>query len=175
MTHATPENYVTPSFRVILSEAVAAKIRDGIPRASQIEAGGVMLGEHVGDNTFRVTDVSLKLGRHRYYYCDPPEHQPFVDEFLARFPDRKRFGLLGTWHSHPSGIAMPGRGDLRTLKDKMTSPLCDLSFMVMMIACLNGASQVYAGGVVLLRGESDVQMVEITIEDGQAGGKVDTL
>jgi len=165
MIHGILEQDITPSFRVSLSEAVAAKIRDGIPHRSQVEAGGVMLGELVGDDTFRVTDVSLTIGKRRHYYCDPPEHQPFVDEFFARFPDRKRFGLIGTWHSHPSGNAMPGRGDLQALKDKMASPLCDLSFMVLLIACLNGAAELYAGGVILIRGEPDVRMIEITIED----------
>jgi len=47
----------------------------------------------------------------------------------------------------------------------MASPLCDLSFMVLLIACLNGAAELYAGGVILIRGEPDVRMIEITIED----------
>ena len=78
------EDFV-PSFRVILSSGVAAKIRDGIPRASaaeraglglpyagSVEAGGLMMGEHVGENTFRVADVSLTIGEPNRYYLARP-------------------------------------------------------------------------------------------------------
>ena len=122
----TLDEDITPPFRVILSSSVAAKMRDGIPRASAteraglgtpyeglLEVGGLMMGEKVGDNTFRVVDISLTIGELGRYYLDPAEHQPFVDEFRAKFRDAGRFGLIGSWHSHPSGEPEPGQGDHR--------------------------------------------------------------
>ena len=73
-----------------------------------------MMGEHVGANTFRVTDVSLTIGEPGRYYLDPAEHQSFVEAFRVRFPDESRFSLMGSWHSHPSGGPEPSAGDLQT-------------------------------------------------------------
>lgn len=158
------EEDIVPTFRVILSSGVAAKIRSGIPRASAaeraglglpyaglVEAGGLMMGELVGENTFRVTDVSLTIGEPNRYYLDPVEHESFVQAFRAKCPDTDRFGLIGSWHSHPSGEPEPSEGDLLALKAIMAHPATDLAFKVLLIVCLDAAEQLRTGGVVLTR------------------------
>lgn len=175
----TLEEDITPPFRVILSSCVAAKIRDGIPRASTaeraglgspyaglLEVGGFMMGEKVGDNTFRVMDISLTISEPGRYYLDPAEHQPFVDEFRAKFCDEGRFGLIGSWHSHPSGESEPGKRDLQTLKDTMAHPSANLAFKVLLIVCLDANAELRTGGVVLTREPRVLSKIEVLIEPG---------
>jgi len=57
------------------------------------------MGEAIGNNTFRVTDVSLTIGEPNRYYLAPAEHESFRASFLAKFPDAGQFGLIGSWHS----------------------------------------------------------------------------
>ena len=177
------EEDLVPSFRVILSSGVAAKIRDGIPRASAaeraglglpyaglVEAGGLMMGEHFGENTFRVTDVSLTIGEPNRYYLDPAEHDSFVGAFRAKCPDAARFGIIGSWHSHPSGEPEASAGDLQTLKATMAHPSTDLAFKVLLIVCRDAADQLRTGGVVLTREPKVLSKIDVSIEadPGQA-------
>lgn len=171
------EEDIVPPFRVILTSDTAAKIRNGLPRASAaeraglgnpyaslLEVGGLMMGEHVGQNTFRVTDVSLKLGEPGRYYLNPAEHRSFVEAFWAKFPDRSRFSLIGSWHSHPSGEPVPSGSDLRTLKETMAHPSTDLAFKVLLIVCRDAAEQLRTGGVVLVQDPKVLSKIEVSIE-----------
>lgn len=171
------EEDLVPSFRVILSSRAAAKMRDGIPRASAaergglglpytglIEAGGLMVGEHVGENAFRVTDVSLTIGEPNRYYLDPADHESFVGAFRAKCPDAARFGLIGSWHSHPSGEPQPSARDLQTLKATMAHPSTDLAFKVLLIVCRDTDGQLQLGGVVLTREPKVLSRIHVFIE-----------
>jgi proteasome lid subunit RPN8/RPN11 len=174
------EDDITPVFRVLLSSVDAAKIRDGMPRASaaehagletpygsQLEAGGLMMGEQVGDNTFRITDISLTTGQPHSFHLDPLVHQPFLDAFYARFPDRWRFNLIGSWHSHPSGNLTPSPCDLESLKETMATPSFEAPFMVMLIVGLGADDQLNAEGVVLIREPKVLSRIEVSIEHDQ--------
>lgn len=172
------ERDITPRFRVILRSAVAARIREGIPRASVaersglglpfaglVEVGGLMLGERVAENAFLVIDISLTVGEPRRYQYEPDEHRPVVQAFFEQFPDRSRFGMIGSWHSHPSGSPKPSARDLETLKETMAHPSTDLGFMVLLVVCLDGAGQLQAGGVVLTRDPSVLSNIDVSIGD----------
>ena len=171
------EKDFVPPFRVVLSSGVTAKIRNGIPRASAteraglglpyaglLEAGGLMMGEKVGENTFRVMDASLTIGEPYRYHLDPAEHRAFVEAFRAKFPDGSRFGLIGSWHSHPSGDPKPSASDLQTLKDTMAHPSTDLAFKVPLIVCLDTGDQLRTAGVVLIREPRVLSKIEVSME-----------
>lgn len=162
------EEDIAPPVRVILSDRVVAKMRDGIPRAGLLEVGGLMMGENVADNVFRVLDISLTVGEPGRYYLDPAEHQSFVDEFRGEFCDEGRFRLIGSWHSHPSGDPEPGKRDLQTLRATMAHPSTDLAFKVLLIACLDANAQLRAGGVVLTREPKVLSKIEVVIEPERA-------
>jgi proteasome lid subunit RPN8/RPN11 len=176
------EEDFTPPFKVVLTSGVATKIRDGIPRASaaekaglglpyagSVEAGGLMMGEALGDNTFRVTDVSLTIGETDRYYLDPAEHESFRASFLAKFSDADRYGLIGSWHSHPSGNPVPSQADLNTLKTTMDHPSTNLDFKVMLIVCRDEKDTLLTGGKVLHREPRVLSNIEVSIEPGWEG------
>ena len=93
-----------------------------------------MMGGHFGENTFRVMDVSLTIGEpNRYYLATLPSAESFVGAFRAKCPDSARFGIIGSWHSHPSGEPEPSAGDLQTLKaDDGTSVGPTVAFKVLL-------------------------------------------
>jgi len=163
-----------PPVRVILSSRVAAKMHDGMPRPNEaeraglgnpfstsIEVGGLMMGERLGDRIFRVIDISLTIGEAGRYYLDFAQHQPFIDDFMARFDDRYRFGLIGSWHSHPSGEPTPSECDLQSLKDTLLHPAMTLNFKVLLIVCLNAGAKLRTEGIIMLRGSKTLNKVLI--------------
>jgi proteasome lid subunit RPN8/RPN11 len=172
------EKDFTPLFQVTLSRLVADQIRNSIPRASpneranlglafsKFEVGGMLMGERIGQNAARVTAVSLALGELHGFHRDPAEHDPCVAEFLCRFPDRKRYGLIGSWHSHPSGTLTLSPRDLQSLRAELDSPVWNLLFMVMLIVSLGSNERLDAEGlVVLLRMPKVRSKIVVTIEN----------
>lgn len=41
-------------------DAVVRRLTDALTRAGVREAGGIMMGEHVGDDIFRVTEINVQ-------------------------------------------------------------------------------------------------------------------
>lgn len=168
---------ITRPFRLILGSVAAAKIRDGIPQAtpaeraglgapfaSLVEAGGLLMGESIGENAFRVMDVSVTIGEPHCFYRDQTEHQPFLNEFYERFPDRYRYNLIGDWHSHPSGNLTPSTRDFQSLRETMATPSFEASFHVMLIVCLGADMRLEAEGVVLIQNPNLLNKIIVTIE-----------
>jgi hypothetical protein len=108
------EEDITPRFRVRLSGAVAARLREGIPRASAaersgpgiayaglVEVAGPMMGERVAESSFLVSIISMIVGEPRRYRFGPDEHKTLVQTFFREFSDRARLGMNGSCiHTH---------------------------------------------------------------------------
>jgi len=127
------------------------------------------MGESVGENTFRVLEASLATGMAQSFYLDPSVHQPCLDKFYLRYPDRNRFNLLGDWHFHPSGNLVPSPQDLKSLKETMADPTFQASFKVMLIVGLGADEQLRAAGVLLNREPKVLSGIEVTIVDDLRG------
>lgn len=96
------------------------KVTSELRRAGAREIGGVLVGEHVGVDTFRIVDLSVQRlgGGHACFVRRPEQHRRFLDAFFARTGQAfERFNYLGEWHSHPSFPAEPSAIDLRQMQE----------------------------------------------------------
>jgi proteasome lid subunit RPN8/RPN11 len=109
------------------------------------EMGGIMVGEHVGHDEFRVVDISFQKrgGTFAHFARDPAHHKAFLADFFARTGnDYKRFNYLGEWHSHPSFEPLPSGQDFQTMYELVEDPDVGVNFAVLIIARLRGWSTV---------------------------------
>lgn len=108
-------------------------------RAGRREIGGVLVGQHVDRNTFRIADLSVqRRGGDRSCFVRQPEaHKPFLDDFFSRTGEAfERFNYLGEWHSHPSFSTEPSSTDIRQMMEIVTDGPDAPPFAVLMITRL---------------------------------------
>ena len=92
-----------------------ARLTRELAQAGRREIGGVLVGEHLDRNTFRIADLSVQRhgGEEACFVRRPAHHKGFLDDFFARTGDAyDRFNYLGEWHSHPSFSTEPSGTDL---------------------------------------------------------------
>jgi integrative and conjugative element protein (TIGR02256 family) len=103
------------------------------------EIGGVMVGEHVAADTFRVVDISFQRrgGTIAHFVRDPAHHKAFLADFFKKTGhDYKRFNYIGEWHSHPAFRPLPSGEDFATMYDIVEDSDVGVNFAVLIIARL---------------------------------------
>ncbi|MDO9077976.1 MAG: Mov34/MPN/PAD-1 family protein [Brevundimonas sp.] len=121
---------------------VVDKLVRELRRAGRREIGGVLVGEHIGRNTFRIVDLSIQRhgGERACFVREPQHHKRFLDAFYARTgDDYRRFNYLGEWHSHPSFTTDPSSTDVRQMTRIVTDDPEARSFAVLVIVRLGEA------------------------------------
>lgn len=129
--------------QLIVPRAVAERLGRELRKARRREIGGLLFGEHIGGEEFRVVDISVQRGGGSpvHFIRDPAQHKPQLDEFFERTGrDYTRFNYLGEWHSHPSFAPLPSSEDKATMRDILTNPDVGVNFLVLIIARLHHQS-----------------------------------
>jgi proteasome lid subunit RPN8/RPN11 len=88
-------------------------------RARQREIGGVLVGEQLAPDVFRLVDFSVQRsgGTATCFVCEPDAHREFLEDFFQRTgANYSRFNYLGEWHSHPLFSAAPSRTDVAQMQ-----------------------------------------------------------
>ena len=119
-----------------LVEKLAVELR----RAGSREIGGVLVGEHVGPNEFRIVDLSVQRagGSRTCFVRRPEQHGRFLNAFFARTErEFERFNYLGEWHSHPSFAVQPSATDVRQMHDIVSEGENVPLFAVLMVVRLS--------------------------------------
>jgi integrative and conjugative element protein (TIGR02256 family) len=135
-------------------------------RARRREIGGLLLGEHIGDETFRLIDVTVQRsgGSSAHFVRDPAQNQSQLDSFFAQTgADFTRYNYLGEWHSHPSFEPLPSSTDIATMQTIVENAEVGANFAVLIIARIGliGGVQLSAS---LFRPFSRPENVQIVME-----------
>ena len=111
-----------------------------LSRAGSREVGGVLLGEQLQADTFRLVELTVQRdGATAACFVRRPEtHRAAIEGFFERTGhDYQRFNYLGEWHSHPQFPAAPSATDLaamqRLVEDDGEAP----PFAILLIARLD--------------------------------------
>lgn len=151
---------------VTLPPDLIAKFEKALSRAGTREIGGVLVGEHVADEEFRVVDLSVQRsgGTESCFVRHPKKHRRFMRRFFRRTgTDYARFNYLGEWHSHPLYLAVPSATDLAQMQliveDGPGAPL----FAVLLIIRLDGRERIELCATAFAPGSAPTQ-VEIRIQ-----------
>lgn len=151
---------------VTLPPDLIVKFEKALSRAGTREIGGVLVGEHVADEQFRVVDLSVQRtgGTESCFVRKPEKHRRFMQRFFRRTgTDYTRFNYLGEWHSHPLYLPVPSTIDLAQMQlivqDGPNAPL----FAVLLIIRLDGRERIELGATAFAPGSVPTQ-IEIRIQ-----------
>jgi len=151
----------------LIPDSVVQVVNAAVRRAGRREVGGVLLGEHLGSDLFRVLECTVQMhGGTSSSFVRMPEA---VDAALRHFYERhnfdySRFNYLGEWHSHPSFALIPSCTDEQTMLGIVRDPDSHASFAVLMLARLESDKRLSLAGMLYRRGER-VQHVTLELED----------
>lgn len=125
--------------KLILPATLVENLKRELRRAGSREIGGILVGEYLGNETFRLADISVQTagGSQAHFARDVKHSAAFLKEFFARTGyDYNRFNYLGEWHSHPLFAAMPSGQDLATMREIVEDPNVGANFAVLLIVRL---------------------------------------
>jgi proteasome lid subunit RPN8/RPN11 len=153
--------------KLILPAELVVRLRAELRRARVREIGGVLVGEHLGDTTFQVVDLSVQRsgGSAAHFVRDVAHNNAFLSDFFARTGnDYQRFNYLGEWHSHPLFSAIPSGPDIATMQNIVEDPEVGVNFAVLLIVSLRrrGALELSASA---FRQHAAPENVEVIMED----------
>jgi len=124
---------------IILPNTIEQEIKETLRKAGSRETGGILMGEHVGPNRFKITSITFQNNtggifsfRRVIYEIIHPLHR----FFNATSHDYQNFNYLGEWHSHPSFALEPSVTDCNTMWDIVEDPEVGANFAVLLIVKL---------------------------------------
>jgi [CysO sulfur-carrier protein]-S-L-cysteine hydrolase len=137
--------------QLIIPPEITSQLVDGLTQAGRREIGGILMGEHVGPDTFRVRELTVqrKGGTFAAFVRIVSEVlAPLCAFFDATKHDYTRFNYLGEWHSHHSFALEPSGQDHMTMCDMVMDPQLGAHFVVLLLVKLNGSSQIEGNVIV---------------------------
>jgi integrative and conjugative element protein (TIGR02256 family) len=133
--------------QLLLAPQVIKRLQRELHRARGQEIGGLLMGEHLRDELFRLVEISVQRsgGSQGCFIRNPSNHQAQLRKFFARTgEDYTRFNYLGEWHSHPSFEPIPSTTDIQTMQSIVDDPTVGVNFLVLLIAKLSSNKQIEA-------------------------------
>lgn len=105
--------------RLILPNNVFWKLRYHMIRARKREIGGMIMGEQIDGQQFRIACLTIdtKTGTVGNFFRSSDEHEKALASFFDRTGnDYRRFNYLGEWHTHPSFSVLPSPQDISSMQ-----------------------------------------------------------
>jgi len=156
--------------KLLLPQPILQRLRLDLKDARRLEIGGLLLGEHVEGETFRVVEATVQKsgGSAVHFVRDPAQHQRQLDDFFARTGnDYARFNYMGEWHSHPSFEPLPSREDMATMQSIVEDPNVGVNFLVLVIPRLTRWN-ILRLSAMLFRPSSQAEFVDVEVENTPA-------
>jgi integrative and conjugative element protein (TIGR02256 family) len=122
--------------QLLVTRPVIKRLERELRRAGRREIGGLLMGEHVRDELFRLVELSVQRGggTKACFIRRPQDHKAQLEKFFAQTGnDFTRFNYLGEWHSHPSFEPLPSDTDIRTMQSMVEAPDVGVNFLVLMV------------------------------------------
>ena len=112
-------------------------------KAGRREVGGILMGEHVGQNIFTVREMTVQ-GRGTFASF-MRRIEDVIGSLKAFFRktghDYGRFNYIGEWHSHPSFAPYPSRTDDLSMLQIIQDESVGANFAVLLIAKLGAEGE----------------------------------
>lgn len=122
--------------RLLLPSEVTGRLCDAMQRVGQREIGGILMGEHIGEDEFRIMDVTIQVrgGTFATFVRLVEGFARPLRQFFARTGhDYRRFNYLGEWHSHHSFALRPSPQDEESIREIVDDPEVGANFVVLLL------------------------------------------
>ncbi|MDR7038806.1 proteasome lid subunit RPN8/RPN11 [Methylobacterium sp. BE186] len=152
--------------KILLPRPVVTLWKDELRRAGRREIGGVLMGEAVAQDTFRIVEASVQRGggTATSFVRDPRHHGEAIRAFHRRTGhDYTQFNYLGEWHSHPSFPTTPSRDDLAAMHELLADGRIGATFACLLIVRLRLFRRLDVGAYVFTP-DGGMQLVTVVRE-----------
>ena len=115
---------------------IAGQLADALWQAGQREIGGILMGEHIGPDVFRVKKITLqRKGGTLVAFIRIAEGilAPLLAFFDSNRHNYRRFNYLGEWHSHHSFALVPSRQDHTTMYSMVIDEQLGARFVLLLL------------------------------------------
>jgi hypothetical protein len=130
--------------KLIVPPEITGQLVDGLRQAGRREIGGILMGEHVGHDTFRLKEITVqrKGGSFAAFVRIVAELLGPLRAFFEKTNhEYARFNYLGEWHSHHSFALEPSRKDHLTMYNMVTDPQLGARFVALLLVKLGDKGQ----------------------------------
>jgi len=126
--------------KLFLPKQIRSQLETALEDAGEREIGGILMGEHVAEATFRVLDVTIQSkGGNAFSFVR--QLRTALSSLSAFFHltrhEYRRFNYLGEWHSHPSFATRPSATDSATMWEIVEDSRVGANFVVLLIVRLD--------------------------------------
>ena len=126
--------------QLLLPPEIVDRMATALAEAGRREIGGILMGEHVGPDTFRVKELTIQRKGGTFATFVRVVRSilgPLEAFFRATRHDYTRFNYLGEWHSHHSFALNPSTRDHRSMFEIIDDPQLGANFVVLLLAKLS--------------------------------------
>jgi hypothetical protein len=126
--------------KLVLPIEIIAEMREALAKAGQREIGGILMGEHIGPDTFRVKSMTIQFrgGTFAAFIRIVADIlAPLRSFFETTQHNYKRFNYLGEWHSHHSFELSPSGQDHFSMNEIVIDKALGAHFVVLLLVKLD--------------------------------------
>ncbi len=130
--------------QLLIPPEIVQHMVDALRQAGRREVGGILMGEHVGPDTFRVKELTIqrKAGTFAAFRRMVAEILgPLFAFFDTTKHDYTRFNYIGEWHSHHSFALIPSERDHNTMHDIVMDHRVGARFVLLLLVKLDHHGQ----------------------------------
>lgn len=122
--------------KLLVTQHIVQLLQRELDLAGRREIGGVLVGECLSADTFRLMDMSVQRtgGGATHFVREVEPHRTFLESFFDRTSRQfERFNYLGEWHSHPTVPALPSLTDITSMQSIVDDVAVGAGFAVLLI------------------------------------------
>lgn len=130
--------------QLLIPPEISQQLVDALRQAGKWEIGGILMGEHIGPDTFRVREITIQRKRGTFAAFIRVVEEilaPLLAFFDTTKHDYTRFNYLGEWHSHHSFALIPSGQDHATMYNLVMDPQFGAHFILLLLVKTDHHSQ----------------------------------
>ena len=158
--------------KILVPKKIAQRIIEGLKKAGNQEIGGILMGEHIEAEIYRVKDITLqrRSGSFTWFVRTIESIVAPLSRFFRDTGERfTKFNYLGEWHSHPNSPAVSSAIDRATMRDLLLDPKSTANFLVLIIVRLTATNYLEISAQTFL---SSGHQISCEVQLDRTGGAV---
>jgi len=139
--------------QLLLPPNIQRELSMHLARGGTQEIGGVLMGQNVSPNVFRVIEITCQYhgGSFAYFLRSIVDIVAPLRRFFKKTNNKYReFNYLGEWHSHPSFALMPSATDFDSMQCLVEDTSVGANFAVLLLVKLTESEQLGANTILFL-------------------------
>lgn len=126
---------------LLLPKHIERELKLELKAAGSREIGGILMGEHINEGTFRISDFTVQR-QGGTWISFVRNIQKSLKQSLRYFFNKTKheytkFNYLGEWHSHPSFQLVPSTQDQLSMWEIVNDSAVGANFAVLLLVKLN--------------------------------------